>query len=291
MTRPPLAVPVTLDFDKVWIVKPERARLLLDVLSSEEISALLAPYALNNDLRFSDDRTPLIHGSDKHDSTVEMTASKNAANGYAGLDGAVKLNGAQLPYGTAQNTACEGNDARLLTMLDSRSRVWSSLLPNVATAITLASGTAYFVYLGRTVTALTPKYVEFHVNTAGSGAQTAEVGFFSSANSPNKGAQSLTKIESTGTVDALNTIGVKRNTAAFSTSVTAGTHLWAGIRTAMATAQPAIMGLCMDWSQGRVLSTAGAGVLTGAGPWTGAIIAVAAYQSTAVCPDLRGVLD
>jgi hypothetical protein len=291
MTRPPLAVPVTLDFDKVWIFKPERARLLLNLLSGEEIMALLAHYALSNDSRFTDARTPLVHGSDKHDSTVEATGTKNTANGYAGLDGASKLNGAQLPYGTALNTACEGNDARLLTTLDSRSRVWSSFLPNVATAITLTSGTAYFVYLGRTVTALTPKYVEFYVNSAGSGAQTAEVGFFSSANSPNKGAQSLTKIVSTGTVDALNTSGVKRNTAAFSTSVAAGTHLWAGVRTAMATAQPAIMGLCMDWSQGRILSTAAAGLLTGTGPWTTAIVAVAAYQNLAVCPDLRGVLD
>jgi hypothetical protein len=291
MMRPPLAVPVTLDFDKVWIVKPERARLLFNVLSGDEIMALLAHYAASSDPRFSDARTPLVHGSDTHDSTVEATANKNAANGYAGLDNASKLNGAQLPYGTAQDSACEGNDARLLTMVDSRSRVWTSLLPNVATAITLVSSTAYFVYLGRTVTGLTPKYVEFYVNSAGSGAQTAEVGFFSSANSPNKGAQSLTKIVSTGTVDALNTSGVKRNTAAFSTSVATGTHLWAGIRTAMATAQPAIMGLCMDWSQGRILSTAGAGVLTAAGPWTGAIIAVAAYQNLAVCPDLRGVLD
>jgi hypothetical protein len=291
MTRPPLAVPVTLDFDKVWIFKPERARLLLSVLSGEEIMALLAHYAPVNDSRFTDARTPSVHGSDKHDSTVEAIANKEVANGYAGLDNAAKLNGVRLPYGTGQNTACEGNDARLLTTLDSRSRVWSSLLPNVATAITLSSGTAYFVYLGRTVTALTPKYVEFYVNSAGSGAQTAEVGFFSSANSPNKGAQSITKIVSTGTVDALNTSGVKRNTAAFATSVPAGTHLWAGIRTAMATGQPAIMGLCMDWSQGRILSTAGAGVLTGTGPWIGAIVAVAAYQNTAVCPDLRGVLD
>jgi hypothetical protein len=291
MTRQPLGVPVTLDFDKVWIIKPERARLLLNVLSQEEIAALLASYALSSDARFADARVPLSHGADKHDATVEAKANKDVANGYAGLDGSTKLNGAQLPYGTAQNTACEGNDARLLTALDLPGRVWSSLLPNVATAITLISATAYFVYLGRTVTALTPKYVEFYVNTSGTGAQTAEVGFFSSTNGPNKGSQSLTKIVSTGTVDSLTTTGVKRNTSAFSTSINAGTHLWAGIRTAMATNQPAIPGLCMDFSQGRALSTVSTGVLTGTGPWTGAILTIPTYLNTAVCPDLRGVLD
>jgi hypothetical protein len=291
MTRQPLAVPVTLDFDKVWIIKPERARLLLNVLSAEEIAALLAPYALGSDPRFAESRTPLSHGSDKHDSTVEATASKNASNGYAGLDANSKLAGTQLPYGTAQNTACQGNDTRLLTTMDGGSRVFSSPLPNVATALTTVSGTGYFVYLGRTVTALTPKHVEFYVSTVGTGAQTAEVGFFSTPNAPNKASQTVTKLISTGTVDALTATGVKRNTSAFATSVPAGTHLWAGVRTAMATAQPQISGLCMDFSQGRVLSTASAGVLTGTGPWTGAIISNPSYLSTAMCPDLRGVLD
>jgi hypothetical protein len=291
MTREPLAVPVTLDFDKVWIIKPERARLLLNVLSPDEIAALLVPYVLSSDPRFVDERIPLSHGSDKHDSTVEATASKDVANGYAGLNGSSKLNGTQLPYGTGQNTACEGNDARLLTTVDRGSRVFSSPLPNVATALTTVSGTGYFVYLGRTATALTPKHVEFFVSTAGTGAQTAEVGFFSTPNAPNKASQTLTKLVSTGTVDALTSTGVKRNTSAFATSVPAGTHLWAGVRTAMATAQPQISGLCMDFSQGRVLSTASAGVLTAAGPWTGAIISNPSYLSTAMCPDLRGVLD
>jgi hypothetical protein len=291
MTRPPLAIPLTLDFNLITLRNPERARLLLDVLSREELISLLASYALTTDGRFTDPRVPLAHGSNKHDSTVEATANKNAANGYAGLNGSTKLTGTQLPYGTAQNTACEGSDTRLLTTIDSPNRVFSSLLPNVATGITLTSGTAYFVYLGRTVAALTPKYVEFYVNTAGTGAQTAEVGFFSSPNAPNKGALSLTKLVSTGTVDALTSGGVKRNTSAFATSVPAGTHLWAGIRTAMATTQPAISGLCMDFSQGRVLSTASAGALTGTGPWTGAIVAIPLYLNTAICPDLRGVLD
>ena len=71
----------------------------------------------------------------------------------------------------------------------------------------------------------------------------------------------------------------------------AGTHLWAGIRTAMGTSQPALAGLCMDFSEGRVLSTASAGALTDQGLWTGAIIALGAYLNTAIAPDLRVTLD
>jgi hypothetical protein len=60
----------------------------------------------------------------------------------------------------------------------------------------------------------------------------------------------------------------------------------------MATTQPALGGLCMDFSQGLALSTASAGVLTGAGPWTGAIISVTGiYLNTAIAPDLRITLD
>ncbi len=47
------------------------------------------------------------------DSTIEVTANKNAASGYAGLDGSSKLTGSQQTYGTGASTACEGNDSRL----------------------------------------------------------------------------------------------------------------------------------------------------------------------------------
>jgi hypothetical protein len=98
----------------------------------------------------------------------------------------------------------------------------------------------------------------------------------------------MTKIVSTGTVDSMNSTGVKRNTSAFATSVTAGTHLWAGIRTAQNTTQPTFVALAYDMSQGLVQSTVSSGVLTGTGPFTGAIIAIATTQ---ICPDLRITLD
>lgn len=194
----------------------------------------------------------------------------------------LKLLGGQIvkmPVGdTVDLTSVEGSDTQ---------RVFMSNLQGNA-GFTLISGVAYFVYLGRIVSAITPKFVEFHVSTIGAGAQTAETGFFSSPSAPNKTAQSLTKLITTATLDALTSTGVKRNTAAFSTSIPSGTHLWAGIRTAMATTQPTIWGIGLDMAQGQVLSTAAAGVLTAAGPWSGAIIAA---STAMICPDLRGLLD
>ena len=46
-------------------------------------------------------------------SAKQDTSAKNTANGYAGLDASTKLSGTQQTYGSAANTACEGNDSRL----------------------------------------------------------------------------------------------------------------------------------------------------------------------------------
>jgi hypothetical protein len=177
-------------------------------------------------------------------------------------------------------------------------RILQSRLPNVATAITLGNNTAYFVYLGCTTQVLLVKFVEFYVNSAGAGTQAAEVGLFTTVDPPNKtnqGTNGIVKLTASGTLDSLTTLGLKRNTTAFNSgngyAVPAGTHLWAGIRTAMGSGQPALVGLCMDYSQGLVLSTASAGALTGAGPWTGAIIGLGSYPNTAIAPDLRVTLD
>lgn len=151
-----------------------------------------------------------------------------------------------------------------------------------------ASGTAYWVYLGRVFRDLVLKHVEFHVSSAGSGSQTAEIAVASSPTPPNKGNQTLTKLGANGTLDSLTGTGVKRNTSALNLSVPAGTHLWAGIRTAMATTQPTFVALGADMNQGQVLATAAAGALTGAGPWTGSKITAA---TTGIVPDLRLVLD
>lgn len=181
-------------------------------------------------------------------------------------------------------------------------RIFQSRLPNVATAITLVADTAYFVYVGYTTRSLSVKFVEFYVNTPGSGTSgypSVDVGLFKTANPPNKtnqGTNGIVKLTANESLSILTTMGLKRNTTAFNSGngyeVPPATHLWAGIRTAMGNTQPALAGLCMDYSQGLVLSTATAGSLTtGAGPWTGALIGLGAYLNTAIAPDLRVTLD
>jgi len=244
-----------------------------------------------------------VDGSAVTSSHDYKLAQAGLANGYATLNASSKV--VQDP---ANATATPTNDKipiasasgkldswisadRLVTQIDAVQRIFMSRLPNVGVAFTTLTGTAYFVYVGKLAIDLTPKFVEFWVSTAGTGAQTAEVGLFSSPAGPNKAGQTLTKLVSTGTVDSLTTAGIKRNTSAFATSIAAGTHLWAGIRTAMATTQPAVGGLVQDNSQGHALSTGAAGALTGAGPWSGAIIALPSYLNSTVAPELRVTLD
>lgn len=154
----------------------------------------------------------------------------------------------------------------------------------------LIDGTAYFVYLGYVRPGITIKHVEFYVSTGGTGAQTAEVGIFSTPSAPSKAGQSLTKLAASGSLDSLTSTGVKRNTASLAYALTASKHLWAGIRTAMATNEPTLGGLANDNGQGHILSLAAAGALTAAGPFAGGLITAAA-PGTSQAPALRVVLD
>lgn len=60
----------------------------------------------------TDPVTAHVAAGDPH-TQYQRESEKNAASGYAGLDGSSKLAGAQQVYGTGANTACVGNDARL----------------------------------------------------------------------------------------------------------------------------------------------------------------------------------
>ena len=151
------------------------------------------------------------------------------------------------------------------------------------------SGTAYFVFLGLVRHDFTPTYVKFHVTTKGAGAQTAEVGFFSSPAAPNNAGQTLTKLVADGTVDSLTASDgvIRGNTSAMATSISAGVFLWAGVRTAMATTQPTYAGLRGDISLGCILSLAGADTFTSGTTYAADAIAISA---SANCPDLRGLV-
>jgi hypothetical protein len=202
--------------------------------------------------------------------------------------------GEELIYieGLGFNVYATATSDRLLTSSESG---WTQriLMPPLAHhgtihTFVMISGTAYYVYVGRVATAITPKFVEFYVTGNGAGAQTAEVGLYSTPTSPSKAAQTLTRIAASGTVDSLTSSGVKRNTTAFATAVSAGTHLWAAMRTAMATTQPTLGGIASDLSQGSVLTTTGGGALTGVASASGLIVAAA---TTTVSPYLSVTLD
>jgi len=183
-------------------------------------------------------------------------------------------------------------DTRLLTNVetDDSQRIFQCAIKGHSTLHTFVciSGTAYYIYVGRAAQDITPKFVEFHITSAGAGTDTKEVGLFSTPNAPSKSAQTLTKIVATGTVDAGTSTGVKRNTSAFATLVPKGTHLWAALRTALATTQPTTGGLAADMSQGHILTTTGGGALTGLSSASGALVAVA---TVTVAPELRVTMD
>lgn len=114
---------------------------------------------------------------------------------------------------------------------------------------TLVSDRAIFAYLGLVVQAFEIDHVEFFVQLAGAGAQTAEVALLSSPSSPYYVDRRLTDaveyvhltcLVADGTVDDLTTTGMKRNTNDLAYTVAKATHLWVGLRTAMATTQPTI---------------------------------------------------
>lgn len=206
------------------------------------------------------------------------TTGKLGQNSAITVDGSGNLNG----VGTINGVAIPAVWSPVMF------RVFMSQLPSIAGAVTTAS-TAYFVYVGQVQSAITVNRVECFVTSVGAGTQTAEIGLFSSPSAPNRAGQTLTKIVATGTVDALTSAGLRRNTTAFAQSVSAGVHLWAGIRISMVTTQPQLYGLTADISDGQILSTASATAFTSGTTYSGALItaSVTAWQA----PHLRVTLD
>jgi hypothetical protein len=179
---------------------------------------------------------------------------------------------AAIPTGTTSAAVALGSAASNITNL--RGRQAGSGLSSGTTGALVISGTAYFVYVGRTTQAFTP-FVNFFVSTLGAGAQTAAVGLFSTPAPPNRAAQTLTCLSFSATLTALTSTGMKRNTTALS-AVANEVNLWAGVRIAMATTQPQIgPWLQNDFGQGTVLTTAGAAVFSNGATYAGALVTAA----------------
>lgn len=70
-----------------------------------------------DDSRLSDERPPTIHTSTNHDSSVEATANKNSALGYAGLDASSKINPLQLPAIAITETFVVASEVAMLALV------------------------------------------------------------------------------------------------------------------------------------------------------------------------------
>lgn len=156
---------------------------------------------------------------------------------------------------------------------------------------------AYFVYLGKTMRAVTPKYVAAHLHTVATTDSVGELGFFTTPLPPNKAGQTLTPVASAfktawddltaGGGAAPRRVG---NAVALAVSIPAGVELWAGIRTNTGGNEPTFLGIHVDALGGEVLTTAAAAAFDGSTTYAGLVPAVAAVN-TAVAPYLWAELD
>lgn len=165
-------------------------------------------------------------------------------------------------------------------------RVYRSLLMPGLGNVTTGSGVAYWVFVGTFTQTTILARVRYFVAVAAAGTQTAELAYASSPLPPCGAGQVLTKIAATGSVTDLT--GTNNQNTALAATIPAGTNLWIGFRSAMGTTQPSFRGLGYDLADGSVLRTNASGALTGAGPWTGAVVSGA---TTATCPDLEACMD
>lgn len=155
------------------------------------------------------------------------------------------------------------------------------------------SGSAHWQFIGLVMRAFTPRKVRFYLEGNGAGAQTAEVGLFSTTGPPDGTLLTLTKIVATGTITALTAGAPKfaENTADFATLIPVGTYLWAGMRTAMATTQPNVLWTTGDVDAGTRQLLTGAAAFTTAGPWvpnTAHAVAAGDFDlNVGVAPEIR----
>jgi hypothetical protein len=139
--------------------------------------------------------------------------------------------------------------------------IWPPAHQQQGTSFSTTGNTAYFVYLGRTKSALSPTRVRYFVQTA-TVATYIEVGLFSSPSSPNRTAQVLTCLAAD--VASTNTIsnGDKQNASPFSLTIAAETYVWYGFRTftpvdSGGTSSGVIRGIIGDYGRGSILLAAG----------------------------------
>lgn len=202
-----------------------------------------------------------------------LWAAANAAAGRALLELGTAATSNTGDFDAAGDAAAAqaAAEAASLPKVEPRSVFRTAVSSFTGSSMILISGTAYWLYVGYTLAPVTIKRVRFRIPaTGGSGAQTAEIALASSPLAPNNAAQVLTKIAASGALDDLTSavVQLKANSADLNAVVPAGTHLWVGLRTAMASTQPTLSTIARRPDSGEFSATAAAGALTGPGPWT-----------------------
>jgi Collagen triple helix repeat (20 copies) len=134
-----------------------------------------------------------------------------------------------------------------------------SFIPRNSVSLTATPilGTANFAYLGYFPVAIPVTKVFFGITTAGAGAQTAEIGLYSTPLGPNGTAQNVTQVAAQSIVSNLTTTGSKTETVAWTLSG----HMWTAIRTAMALTQPRFCATSDQGQWGEILQVAASGDL------------------------------
>lgn len=181
-----------------------------------------------------------------------------------------------------------------IQILDPNQRVFhtQNVIP-LTTVFLPVSSVLYCSYLGKLQHTTTLARIKFWVSTAGAGAQTAEIGFLTSPAAPNGTGQTLTCVaaEVNANISSLTTTGLKQNTNAITTPIAAGSHVWVGIRTAMATTQPTISGsFGGDFNSGALLTRSGSAALAVNSTYVMSLI-TAAISTSAQCPRLLVTMD
>lgn len=182
----------------------------------------------------------------------------------------------------------DGRDVGNMSLVAQNQDIYYPQCFDQSAAVTV-SDTAYFMYLGRAVGPLLIPFVSFTVEgTAAGAASPGEVGLFTTPLAAGNGNQTLTRVQATGTISALNVTGEIRNTAAFTTAFANGDHMWFGLRTATVAPQPNCRTVFGRSQRHFVLTMAAAGALTaGADPKTFAGVAPA-FTTGSVSPFMFG---
>ncbi len=125
-------------------------------------------------------------------------------------------------------------------------------VPMSAAVLTPSASRVYFVYLGMATTEWEWSKAFARVETAGAGAQSAQVGICIDDSPPDGSGRTFT-IEALADLASLTTTGGKTAEPASAYQVAAGSHVWMAVRVAMATTQPRMRAVDHDCGVGAVM--------------------------------------